>query len=129
MHKLQIAIYPCFKFHEKKTINFLTLGVDVFQHTRTIFEMIQDIIITNVLINFHEDWTMNVTFIVLTNIIETNLLTKFHEDGPINVVSRFHEDRTINVASRVLTRKKSVTIFELVQDIIKTNLLIKFHED
>ncbi|KAH3816307.1 hypothetical protein DPMN_117820 [Dreissena polymorpha] len=56
------------------------------------------------------------TYLEAQNIIGTNLLTKFHEDWKINVASRvltrknalppgshFHEDRTVNVASRVLT--------------------------
>ncbi|KAH3858536.1 hypothetical protein DPMN_101162 [Dreissena polymorpha] len=38
----------------------------VFQPTQTIFELVQDIIETHVLIKFHEDWTINVTFRVLT---------------------------------------------------------------
>ncbi|KAH3883284.1 hypothetical protein DPMN_007239 [Dreissena polymorpha] len=87
------------------------------------------IIETNLLIKFHEDWTINVASRVLTrknapppDIIGINLLTKFHKDW------------TINVASRVLTRKNSppldshvfqanVTIFKLIQYIIeKTNV-------
>ncbi|KAH3787031.1 hypothetical protein DPMN_165150 [Dreissena polymorpha] len=105
-------------------------GGHVFQANKTIFELIQDI-------------------------IGTNLLTKFHKDQKINVASRvltrnnamFHEDWTINVASRVLTRfyyshirknapllcshvfQANVTIFELIQDIIETYLLTEFHED
>ncbi|KAH3825304.1 hypothetical protein DPMN_127178 [Dreissena polymorpha] len=86
------------------------------------------------------------------NIIGTNILTKFHEDWTINVTSRVltrktatppssfcHEDWTINVASRVLTRfyyshiRKNAPLLEShgfqANDIIETNLLTKFHED
>ncbi|KAH3870016.1 hypothetical protein DPMN_033194 [Dreissena polymorpha] len=65
--------------------NFPPAGSHVFQQTGTIFELIQDIIKTNVLSKFHEDWTTNVTFKVLKRknaltpaIIGKNLLTKFH---------------------------------------------------
>ncbi|KAH3845952.1 hypothetical protein DPMN_088247 [Dreissena polymorpha] len=175
----------------------------VFQQTGTIFELVQDIIGTNLLTKFHEDPTLNVASTVLTrqifmthnerqtiykrknapppgnhfqlvqDIIETNLLNKFHNNRTINVASivltrknapppgghvfqptgtifqliqdniesnlltQFHEDRTINVASRVKNApsfgshvfQANVTIFELIQDIIETNLLTTFHED
>ncbi|KAH3821401.1 hypothetical protein DPMN_123165 [Dreissena polymorpha] len=117
-------------------------GGHVFHSTGTIFQLVQDIIGTHVLTQFHEDWTKNVTSRVLTRktatppwrpyIIGTHVLTKFHED------------RTINVTSRVLTRfaiyktatppgghvfQSTGTIFKLVQDIIGTHVLSKFHED
>ncbi|KAH3753256.1 hypothetical protein DPMN_187891 [Dreissena polymorpha] len=93
-------------------------GGHVFQRTRTIFELNQHMIKTNILTNFKLD----------RGIIRTNLLTKFHED------------RTINVASRVLTMKtasptggyvfqRSGTTFELNQHIIKTNILTKLHKE
>ncbi|KAH3775896.1 hypothetical protein DPMN_177306 [Dreissena polymorpha] len=57
------------KFHEDQTIhvasrvhikkNAPSLGSHVFQANVTIFEFIQDIIETNLLTNFHEDWTIN----------------------------------------------------------------------
>ncbi|KAH3797159.1 hypothetical protein DPMN_150734 [Dreissena polymorpha] len=91
----------------------------VFQPTGTIFELVQDIIGTNLLTKFHKYRTINVASRVLKkfdyshiNIIGTNLLTKLHED------------LKIKVASRVLTRNKSSP-----PDIIETNLLTKFHED
>ncbi|KAH3846872.1 hypothetical protein DPMN_089179 [Dreissena polymorpha] len=82
------------KFHEDMTINVgsrvLTRfyfhqigkkcpapGGHVFRPTATIFEIVPDI-------------------------IETNLLTKFHEDRT-NLLSKFHKGRTINVTSRVFT--------------------------
>ncbi|KAH3836761.1 hypothetical protein DPMN_110136 [Dreissena polymorpha] len=70
--------------------------------------------------------------------ILTNLLIKFHEERTINVVSR---DKcaaplsTINAASRLFTRQFSHviqltgTILELNSRIKKTNVLSKFHEN
>ncbi|KAH3728893.1 hypothetical protein DPMN_054856 [Dreissena polymorpha] len=46
--------------------NCHTPGGHVFQPTGTIFELVQGIIKTHVLTKFHEDWTINVTFRVLT---------------------------------------------------------------
>ncbi len=41
-------------------------GGNVFQQIETIFELVQDIIGTNLLKKFHEDPTINVAFTVLT---------------------------------------------------------------
>ncbi|KAH3875589.1 hypothetical protein DPMN_038858 [Dreissena polymorpha] len=73
------------KFHEDQTINVayiigmnlptkvltrlknaLPLGSHVFQANVTIFKLIQDIIETNLLTKFHEDWTKNVASRELT---------------------------------------------------------------
>ncbi|KAH3887017.1 hypothetical protein DPMN_011030 [Dreissena polymorpha] len=68
------------KFHEDRTINVTSRvltrfaiyktatppGCHVFQSTGTIFELVQDIIGTQVLSKFHEDWTINVASRVLT---------------------------------------------------------------
>ncbi|KAH3700877.1 hypothetical protein DPMN_075858 [Dreissena polymorpha] len=136
------------KFHEDRTVNVASrvltrfyyshirknappLGRHFFQANIIIFKLIQDIIETNLLTKFHEDWTINVAsrekcpapgghvfkatktiFELIQDIIGTNLLTKFHKDQKINVTSKvltrknspapvFHEDRTINVASSV----------------------------
>ncbi|KAH3809251.1 hypothetical protein DPMN_137612 [Dreissena polymorpha] len=108
------------------------LGSHVFQANVTIFELIQDIIETNLLTK-HEDWTIHVASRVKypapwwPYIIGKNLLTKLHED------------RKINVAFRVLTRKNAPPpgghafkatniILEVVQDNLGMNLLTKFHE-
>ncbi|KAH3705689.1 hypothetical protein DPMN_080766 [Dreissena polymorpha] len=60
-------------FHEDQTINMASrvknappLGSHVFQAKVTIFELIQDIIETNLLSKFHEDWTINVASRELT---------------------------------------------------------------
>ncbi|KAH3856753.1 hypothetical protein DPMN_099347 [Dreissena polymorpha] len=115
----------------------------------TIFKRIQDIIGTNLLTKFHEDWKINAASRVLTrknatppgshvfqptgiifelfqDIIGMNLLTKFHEDWTINVASRVKNAPPLG--SHVFQAK--VTIFKLIQDIIGTNLLSnKFYED
>ncbi|KAH3831244.1 hypothetical protein DPMN_104506 [Dreissena polymorpha] len=80
--------------------NVLSPGGHVFQPTRIMFELVQDI-------------------------IGMNLLTKFHEDQTINVASRVKNDPPFG--SHFF--QANVTIFELIQDIIETNLLTKFHED
>ncbi|KAH3693198.1 hypothetical protein DPMN_192600 [Dreissena polymorpha] len=137
--QMPLSWWPC-SDQEKCPAKFLT-----------IFEPVQDIIGTNLVTNFHEDWTINVAsrlstrknapptvghvfqltatiFELVQDIIGKNLLTKFHDN------------RTINVASRVLTRKNAQSpeghifqqtgiIFELVQDIIATNLVTKFHDE
>ncbi|KAH3707345.1 hypothetical protein DPMN_066747 [Dreissena polymorpha] len=134
--------------------NASPLGSHVFQTKATIFELIQDIIGTNHLSKFHEDWTKlwpleknapppgghvfqptGIIFELVQDIIGINLLTKFHEDWAINVVSRvltrfYYSHIRKNVpplGSHVF--QANVTIFELIQDIIKTNLLTEFHED
>ncbi|KAH3876718.1 hypothetical protein DPMN_000567 [Dreissena polymorpha] len=92
-----------------------------FQANIIIFELIQDIIETNLLTKFHDDRKINVT---------PRVLTKKNAPPP-----KFHEDRTINqykenappLGSHVF--EANVTIFELIHDINKTNLLTIFHED
>ncbi|KAH3891339.1 hypothetical protein DPMN_015433 [Dreissena polymorpha] len=64
------------KFHEDWTINVASRvltrknapppGGHVFKATKTIFELIQDIIKKNLLTKFHDDWKINVTSRVLT---------------------------------------------------------------
>ncbi|KAH3839980.1 hypothetical protein DPMN_113421 [Dreissena polymorpha] len=128
------------KFHEDWKINVASRvltrknapppGSHVFQPTRIIFELIQDIIGMNVLTKFHEDWTVNVASRVLTrfyyshirknapplgshlfqaNIIIFELIQDIIETNLI--LTKFHEDWTINVASRVLTRKNAPPLF------------------
>ncbi|KAH3725884.1 hypothetical protein DPMN_051737 [Dreissena polymorpha] len=107
-------------------------GGHVFQATGTIFELVQNIIGTNLVTKFNDERTINTAsrknatppsgghvfsptgtfFELIKDIIGTNHLTKFHDV------------QTINVASRVLTRKNAPP-----PDIIGTNLLTKFHDD
>ncbi|KAH3742391.1 hypothetical protein DPMN_049133 [Dreissena polymorpha] len=110
-------------------------GGHVFKATKTIFELIQDIIGTNLLTKFHDDRKINVTSRVLTRKIAPPLWWPYVIG--MNLLTEFHEDRTINVASRVKNApplgghvfQANVTIFELIQDIIKTNLLTILHHD
>ncbi|KAH3867863.1 hypothetical protein DPMN_031000 [Dreissena polymorpha] len=113
---------PCRPFHILK--NAPPTGGHVFRATGTIFELVLNIIGTNLLTKFHDDRQMprpldghvfpptGTIFELIQDIIGANHLTKFHDD------------RTINVASRVLTRENAPP-----PDIIRTNLLTKFHED
>ncbi|KAH3893346.1 hypothetical protein DPMN_017493 [Dreissena polymorpha] len=97
------------------------IGSHVFQAKVTIFELIQDVIGTNHLSKFHEDWNINVAS---------------RENAP-PPGGHFYEDQTINVASRVKNTpplgshvfQANITILKLIQDIIETNLLTKFYED
>ncbi|KAH3782611.1 hypothetical protein DPMN_160529 [Dreissena polymorpha] len=58
------------------------------------------------------------------NIIWTNLLTKFHEDWTIKVASREKCP-----APGAHDFKETKTVFEQIQDIIGTNVLTNFHDD
>ncbi|KAH3695503.1 hypothetical protein DPMN_082963 [Dreissena polymorpha] len=89
------------KVHEE--IKSQPPGSHAFKQTRTILELIQDIAKTNILIKNHEDWTINVTYLVLTR--KNDPLSGDHVFQPTG------------------------TIFEPIQDIIGTNLLTKFHGD
>ncbi|KAH3772671.1 hypothetical protein DPMN_174013 [Dreissena polymorpha] len=92
-------------------------GGHVFQATGTIFELVQNIIGTNLLTKFHYDRTINTASRVLTRKNATPpwrpLLTRKNATPPdiirTNLLTKFHEDRKINVASRVLTRKNAPT--------------------
>ncbi|KAH3873122.1 hypothetical protein DPMN_036348 [Dreissena polymorpha] len=72
-------------------------GGHVFKATKTIFELIQDIIGTNLLTKFHDDRKINVTSIVLTR-----------KNAP---------------PLAALFLKQTFPFSKLIQDIIKTNLL------
>ncbi|KAH3726211.1 hypothetical protein DPMN_052068 [Dreissena polymorpha] len=124
------------KFHEDWTINVASrvftshirknapaLGSHVFQANVTIFEVIQDIIKTNLLTKFHEDWTINVAFRVLTR--KTALLPGGHVFSSIWTIFELAKI----VTSRVFTRNTALppgghvfqrtgTIFELNKHII-----------
>ncbi|KAH3897638.1 hypothetical protein DPMN_021831 [Dreissena polymorpha] len=139
------------KFHEDRTINVASrvltrfyyshirqnappLGSHVFQAKVTIFELIQDIIGTNLLTKKNAQppcgHVFQPTGIIFFDessdqVIRMNLLTKFHEDQTVNVASR--EKNAPPCGSHVF--QANVTIFKLIQDIIETNLLTKFHED
>ncbi|KAH3857359.1 hypothetical protein DPMN_099966 [Dreissena polymorpha] len=108
--------------HIKK--NAPPLGSHVFQAKVTIFELIQDIIKTNLLTKFHENWTINVAsrcaqFAHLRG--ETNVLSKFHENWAKN--------RKMPCPLVAMFFHRIPTIFKLVRDINKTNVLTNFHDD
>ncbi|KAH3792018.1 hypothetical protein DPMN_145507 [Dreissena polymorpha] len=71
------------------------------QPTGILFKLVQDIIVMNLLTKFHEDWTINVAYRVLT-IFYYSKYAPPH--GSHVFQAMFHEDRKIIVASRVLTR-------------------------
>ncbi|KAH3724888.1 hypothetical protein DPMN_050715 [Dreissena polymorpha] len=118
------GVFTCFHYiHLEK--NAPPTGGHVFSPIWTIFKLVRDINITNVLTNFHDDWTKIVTyrpfrktapptgghvfqrtentFELNQHIIKANILTNFELDrdfiGTNNLLTKFHEDRTINVAS------------------------------
>ncbi|KAH3701494.1 hypothetical protein DPMN_076483 [Dreissena polymorpha] len=119
-------------------------GGHVFSPIWTIFELVRDINKTNVLTNFHDDWTKIVTsrknapptgghaFSPIWTILE--LVRDINKN---NVLTTFHDDWDKIVTSRVFTRKtapptgghvfqQTGTTFELNQDIITTNILTNF---
>ncbi|KAH3822585.1 hypothetical protein DPMN_124369 [Dreissena polymorpha] len=104
-----IGINLLTKFHEDQTINVAsrvltrfyyshirknapTLGSHVFQANVTNFEFIQDIIETNLLTKFHEDWTINVASRVLTR----QMLTP--DDGKKVITKAHHEPMSTTVS-------------------------------
>ncbi|KAH3877032.1 hypothetical protein DPMN_000886 [Dreissena polymorpha] len=111
------------KFHEHRTVNVASrvltrfyysqirknappLGSHFFQANIIIFELIQDIIETNLLIKFNKDWTINVACRVLTSHVTTKTIFELIQDIiGTNLLTKFYDDRKINVTSRVLTRK------------------------
>ncbi|KAH3820715.1 hypothetical protein DPMN_122464 [Dreissena polymorpha] len=122
------------KFHEDWTINvasrekFPAPGGHVFKATKTIFELIQDIIGTKLQTKFHDDRKINVTSRVLTSghaflpirtIFELNLFPCFHY---------IHIEKTAPPPGGHVFLP-IWTIFELVQEINKTNVLTNFHDD
>ncbi|KAH3711150.1 hypothetical protein DPMN_070650 [Dreissena polymorpha] len=128
--------HPGSHFHEDSRIhirkNAPPPGGHVFRATGTNFELVQDIIGTNLLTKFHNDRTINMGSRVLTRknatppwwpyIIGTNLVTKFHDDRTINVVSK---ENARPPGGQVF--KATETLFKLIQDTIGTNLLTKFY--
>ncbi|KAH3858952.1 hypothetical protein DPMN_101597 [Dreissena polymorpha] len=66
-------------------------------------------------------------FDLIQDIIGTNLLTKFHDDQTINVASRVLTRKNAEPTGSHVFQPISI-IFELVQDIIGMNLLTIFHE-
>ncbi|KAH3888456.1 hypothetical protein DPMN_012491 [Dreissena polymorpha] len=93
-------------------------GGHVYQQTRIILELNQDVIGTHVLTKFHEDCTINLDSRVLTwknaqpngGHVFQPTITIFNLVQDIigtNLMTKFHEDRKINVALKLLTRKNA----------------------
>ncbi|KAH3882359.1 hypothetical protein DPMN_006294 [Dreissena polymorpha] len=72
-------------------------GGHVFQQTRTIFELNQHIIKTNILTNFK----------VSRGIMRKNVLTTFHENQTINVASRVFTRQNVDDARRTTDKRRS----------------------
>ncbi|KAH3882863.1 hypothetical protein DPMN_006809 [Dreissena polymorpha] len=126
------------KFHAG-ILNAPFRGAHFFQPTRTIFELVQNLIGTKLLIKFHDDRTKKLLlekkscwpcfstnqnhFQLIQEIIGTELI----QDIIGTNLTKFNEDWTINVASRVLTKK--IAPPPLQSYFIGKNLLTRFHED
>ncbi|KAH3825380.1 hypothetical protein DPMN_127255 [Dreissena polymorpha] len=143
---IQYAIwtYALTKFHNGQNINLAS-------RKNTIFDLAQDIIGKNILNNYHEDGTINVTsrpytenappsgyhifqpagtiFKLVHDMIGTNLLTKKYNpprDGhvfqPTGIIFEFKKNAPPRGGHVFLP---NVNIFKLILDIIETNLLTK----
>ncbi|KAH3741424.1 hypothetical protein DPMN_048149 [Dreissena polymorpha] len=75
--------------------NALPLGSHVFQANVTIFELIQDIIETNLLTKFHEDWTTNVASKELTRQMLTphNAQRTMHDEQ--KAITKAHHEHVV----------------------------------
>ncbi|KAH3704926.1 hypothetical protein DPMN_079987 [Dreissena polymorpha] len=127
-----IGINLLTKFHEDLTVNLasrfhyshirknaLPLGSHVFQANIIIFELIQDIIKTNLLTKFHENWTINEAsrpYIAIYGKCPPLMAMFLKQPKPFsnsskisltNLLTKFHDDRKINLTSRVLKRKNA----------------------
>ncbi|KAH3781053.1 hypothetical protein DPMN_158878 [Dreissena polymorpha] len=125
------------------TKNAPPTGAHVFKATRTIFDLVQDTIGTNLLTKFHDDRKINVASRVFTRknasppwrpcFQPTGIIFEHVQDNiGMKLLVKFHEDQTINMASREKCPahwqpffQANIIIFERMQDIIET----KFHED
>ncbi|KAH3886499.1 hypothetical protein DPMN_010509 [Dreissena polymorpha] len=125
---------PCYRGHK----NAPPLGSHVFLVKVTIFELIQDIIGTNLLSKFHEDRKINVASRVLatknapplgSHVFQanTNLLTKFHEDWTINMASRELTRQNVEAAQCKTDKRRSQKL--TISTSHETNVLSKFHEN
>ncbi|KAH3748188.1 hypothetical protein DPMN_182626 [Dreissena polymorpha] len=121
------------------------LGSHVFQANVIIFKLIQYIIETNLLTKFHEDWTINVAYRLLTrktapppgghvfSLIWTKLVryinkTMFTRNtAPPPGGHVFQRTRTIFELNQHIILTNILTNFEL--SINEKNVLTKFHED
>ncbi|KAH3895995.1 hypothetical protein DPMN_020165 [Dreissena polymorpha] len=128
-----IGINLLSKFHDDRTINVasrvltrfyyshirknaLPLGSHFFQANVTILKLIQDIIETNFLTKFHEDWTINLASRELTRQMFTlHNAQRTTDDGQKAITKAHHEHVVLSC--------------ELIKYIIVINGLAMFHED
>ncbi|KAH3891375.1 hypothetical protein DPMN_015474 [Dreissena polymorpha] len=122
-------------------------GDHVFQQTGTIFELVQDIIGTNLLKKFHEDPTINVASTVLTRQIFMTHNRRQTIDNRELTIRKYVQKTCFHYIHIEKTATPPgghvfppiMTIFELVRDIYKidakhvtsrkTHVLTKYHED
>ncbi|KAH3736289.1 hypothetical protein DPMN_042852 [Dreissena polymorpha] len=116
------------------------LGSHVFQANVTLFTLIQDIIKTNLLTKFHEDWTINLASRVFTRFYYGYILKTTCPPGGYVfslIWTIFELIRDINQTNVLKTTcppgghvfSLIWTIFELIRDINETNVLTMFHDD
>ncbi|KAH3827623.1 hypothetical protein DPMN_129563 [Dreissena polymorpha] len=85
-------------------------GGHVIQWTRTIFELNQHIIKTNILTNVHKFLTKHDPVSNSVKVfIGTNVLTKFHEDRKINVACRVFTRQNVDDERRTDDGQKAIT--------------------
>ncbi|KAH3815987.1 hypothetical protein DPMN_144527 [Dreissena polymorpha] len=120
---------------------FPTPGGHVFKATKNVFELIQDIIGTNLQTRFHDDRKINVASRVLTRrpciFTDPNHFRTQLSYQKTHVLTKIHDHWTKNVTSRVENCPApwrpcfftDLDHFELVQEINKTNVLTNFHDD
>ncbi|KAH3887468.1 hypothetical protein DPMN_011485 [Dreissena polymorpha] len=116
MKIMSSRLFTCFHYiHIKKTAPLP--GAHVFPLITTIFKLVRDIHITNVLTKFYDDYAQNITSREFTN------------PPPPPPGGHFHDDWAKNVTSRIHVIQLTRTIFKLNSYIKQTNVLTKFHEN
>ncbi|KAH3880341.1 hypothetical protein DPMN_004254 [Dreissena polymorpha] len=116
----------CHYIHIKK--NAPPTGGHVFSRIWTIFKLVRDINKTNVLTNFHDDWSKIVTSRVFTRFfysqIRKTATIYVWKKCPAHWRPLFTRKTALPTGGHV--SQQTETTFELNQDIIKTNILTNF---
>ncbi|KAH3852347.1 hypothetical protein DPMN_094853 [Dreissena polymorpha] len=99
-------------------------GGHVFKATKNLFELFQDIIVTNLQTEFHDDRKINVTSKKFTYRSSLRLYPIGHAFLPIRTIFELNQCSLADIFFSPIC-----TIFELVRDINETNVLTKFHDD
>ncbi|KAH3719791.1 hypothetical protein DPMN_062665 [Dreissena polymorpha] len=120
----------CHNIHIEK--NAPPTGGHVFSPISTIFKLVRDINLTNILTDFHDDWTKIVTSRVFTRFLFSQLWKTAPSTGG-HVFQRILLNSTkISLRQTFLQNYMKIglfTSFELCRDFVGTKLLTKFHED